>query len=123
VSHVVEIRTEVRDPVAIRSACSRLNLAEPVFGETKLFSGRAYGWAVRLPEWRYPIVCDVSEGKIAYDNYQGRWGEPRELDRFVQGYTVEKAKIEARRAGYSVSEKPLEDGSVKVTIQVGDNSQ
>jgi hypothetical protein len=117
-SHVVEIKTEVRDPVAIRSACRRLKLAAPVFGVTKLFSRSETGWAVQLPRWRYPIVCDVASARIAYDNYQGRWGEQSELNRFLQGYAVEKATIEARRAGYSVTEKPLEDGSVKLTIHV-----
>ncbi len=118
-SHIVEIMTEVRDPVAIQAACQRLTLPEPVFGEFKLFTTSATGWAVRLPEWRYPAVCDLNTAKIAYDNYEGRWGDPQQLHRFLQGYAVEKAKLEARRKGHSVFEQPLNDGSVKLTIQVG----
>ena len=34
-------------------------------------------------------------------------------------YAVEKARIEARRQGHSVTEQPLADGSIKLTIQVG----
>ena len=90
-SHIVQIQTEVRDPVAIRAACGRLALTEPVFGEAKLFSSSAVGWAVRLPGWRYPVVCDVTTAKIAFDNYEGRWGDPKELGRFLQGYAVEKS--------------------------------
>jgi hypothetical protein len=119
VSHVVQIQTEIRDPVAIRAACGRLSLPEPVFGETTLFSSSAVGWAVRLPEWRYPIVCHVATAKIAFDNFEGRWGDPKQLDRFLQGYAVEKARIEARRKGYTVTEQSLADGSIKLTIQVG----
>ncbi|QDT33959.1 DUF1257 domain-containing protein [Thalassoglobus polymorphus] len=118
-SHIVSIQTEVRDPVAIRSACDRLKLPEPVFGQVKLFSNSATGWAVQLPEWRYPVVADVNTGKLAYDNYNGRWGEQKQLDRFLQGYAVEKAKIEARKKGHSVIEQPLEDGSIKLTVSVG----
>lgn len=118
-SHIVSIQTEVRDPVAIRSACDRLKLPEPVFGQTKLFSSSATGWAVQLPAWRYPVVADVNTGKLAYDNYNGRWGEQKQLDRFLQGYAVEKAKIEARKKGHSVIEQPLEDGSIKLTVSVG----
>lgn len=118
-SHLVQIQTEVRDPAAIRAACSRLALAEPVFGETKLFSSSAVGWAVRLPDWRYPVVCDVAAAKIAFDNYGGRWGDKKQLDRFLQGYAVEKARIEARRKGHTVTEQALADGSIKLTIQVG----
>jgi hypothetical protein len=119
VSHIVQIQTEIRDPVAIRAACGRLALPEPVFGETELFSSSAVGWAVRLPEWRYPVVCDVVTAKIAFDNFEGRWGDPKQLDRFFQGYAVEKARIEARRRGHTVTEQPLADGSIKLTIQVG----
>ena len=43
----------------------------------------------------------------------------RELDRFLQMYAVEKAKLEARRQGHSVTEQSLADGSVKLTINVG----
>ena len=118
-SHVVQIQTEVRDPAAIRAACSRLSLPEPVLGEVKLFSYSAVGWAVRLPEWRYPVVCDVEAGKIAYDSFDGRWGAQSQLDRFLQRYSVEKARIEARRKGHSVTEQSLADGSIKVTVHIG----
>ena len=118
-SHVVQIQTEVRDPVAIRAACGRLVLPEPVYGEVQLYSSRDAGWAVRLPGWRYPAVCDVESAKIAYDNFGGRWGAPQQLDRFLQGYAVEKARLEARRKGHTVTEQALADGSIKLVIQVG----
>ena len=118
-SHVVQIQTEVRDPVAIRAACGRLSLAEPVWEEVRLFSSSAVGWAVRLLGWRYPVVCDVATAKVAYDNFEGRWGEQKQLDAFLQNYAVEKARIEARRAGHTVTEQPLSDGSIKLTIQMG----
>lgn len=117
-SHIVQIQTEIRDPAAIRAACGRLSLPEPVFGETQLFSSSAVGWAVRLPEWRYPVVCDVTTAKIAFDNFEGHWGEQKELDRFLQGYSVEKARIEARRQGHTVREEQLADGSIRVQIAV-----
>ena len=118
-SHIVSIQTEVRDPVAIWSACDRLRLPEPVFGQTKLFSSMATGWAVRLPEWRFPVVCDTTTGDLRYDNYGGHWGKHIHLDHFLQAYAVEKAKIEARKKGHTVTEQSLEDGSVKLTINVG----
>ena len=118
-SHVVQVQTEVRDVVAIRGACGRLGLVEPVYGEVKLFSSTAVGWAVRLPGWRYPVVCDVTTAKVAFDNFEGRWGEQKQLDAFLQNYAVEKARIEARRAGHTVTEQPLSDGSIKLTIQMG----
>ncbi len=65
------------------------------------------------------MVFDTATGESKYDNYDGHWGKQERLDEFLQAYAVEKAKIEARRNGYSVTEQPLEDGSIKVTVQVG----
>ena len=118
-SHIVSIQTEIRDPVAIRSACDRLRFPEPVFGEVKLFSSFATGWAVQWPEWRYPVVFDVNTAKLAFDNFGGRWGDTKQLDCFLQGYAVEKAKLEARRNGHTITEQLLGDGSIKLTVNVG----
>lgn len=53
-SHIVEIRTEVRDQLAIAAACDRLQLPAPVHGEHRLYGGTVTGLAVQLPNWRYP---------------------------------------------------------------------
>jgi hypothetical protein len=37
-SHIVEIKTEVRDAVAVHAACQRLQLDAPTHGQAKLFS-------------------------------------------------------------------------------------
>ena len=118
-SHIVEIRTEVRDAAGVRAACQRLQLAPPVQGSHRLFAEEVSGLGVRLPGWRYPAVCQLETGEIRYDNYGGRWGQPQHLDRFLQMYTVEKAKIEARRRGNTCTEQPLADGSIRLTINVG----
>lgn len=118
-SHIVQIQTEIRDPAAIRTACQRLQLPPPVQGEFQLFNSTASGWAVQLRNWRYPVVCNVKTAQLSFDNFEGRWGARHELDRFLQGYAVEKAKIEARKRGHSVYEQPLENGSIKLSIQVG----
>ena len=117
-SHIVTIKTEVRDANAVRAACRRLSLAEPVPGKTKLFSGEVEGLAVQLPDWIYPVVCNLPTGQLHYDNFNGRWGDQSRLNQFLQAYAVEKTKIEARKKGHSVTETPLSDGSIKLTIQV-----
>ncbi|MCH8047140.1 MAG: DUF1257 domain-containing protein [Planctomycetes bacterium] len=117
-SHIVSIKTEIRDVAAIRAACRRLNIDQPEEGTFKLFSGEATGVAVRLPDWTYPIVSDLATGELSFDNYNGDWGDQKELDTFLQAYAVEKARLEARKRGHTVTEQPLADGSVKLTIQV-----
>ncbi|WP_406699445.1 DUF1257 domain-containing protein [Singulisphaera sp. Ch08] len=115
-SHIVTIATRVQDPVAVLTACQRLNLPEPVHGTATLFSGDVAGLLVRLPDWVYPVVVDIATGQLAYDNFEGSWGDPKQLDRFLQIYAVEKAKLVARKQGYSVSEQSLNDGSIRLQI-------
>lgn len=118
-SHVVTISTLVRDAAAVRAACQRLGLPEPVQGKTKLFSGEVEGLAVQLPDWVYAVVFDTTSGQAKYDNFCGRWGDQGHLDRFIQMYAVEVSRLEARRRGHQVTEQALADGSMKLTIQVG----
>lgn len=118
-SHIVQIQTQVRDRAAVVAACGRLSLPQPREETFKLFSGEITGLGVELPGWRYPIVCDLTSGQLRYDNFGGRWGEPVQLDRFLQAYAVELTRIEARKKGHTVTEQVLADGSIKLTIHVG----
>jgi hypothetical protein len=117
-SHIVSIQTQVRDPTAVAAACQRLGLPPPVRRRVQLFSEMAEGLAVELPGWHYPLVCEIASGNLKFDNYGGEWGDQKELNRFLQAYAVEKARIEAHRQGHTVTEQPLTDGSIKLTIQV-----
>ena len=118
-SHIVTVKTEIRDAAAVRAACRRLGLAEPTHDTVKLFSGEVTGLAVQLPDWQYPVVCDTASGQVRYDNFNGRWGDQKHLDKFMQAYAVEKAKLEARRRGHATTEQTLADGSIKLVISVG----
>jgi hypothetical protein len=118
-SHIVQIQTKLHDPVAIRDACLRLGLPAPVQGTATLYSGEASGLLVQLPGWEYPAVIDTLTGVVRYDNYNGAWGDPVHLDRFLQRYAVEKARLEARKKGYTVTEQALQDGSIKLQLVEG----
>jgi hypothetical protein len=118
ISHIVQIQTQVRDAAGIAAACKRLGLAPPVSGQHKLFTSTATGLAVKLSGWNYPVVCDLSSGQLQYDNYEGRWGSPAKLSEFLQAYAVERAKIEARKKGHTVTEQTLVSGDIKLTIHV-----
>ncbi|MCL2306005.1 MAG: DUF1257 domain-containing protein [Planctomycetaceae bacterium] len=118
-SHIVTIQVEVKDFDAIKSACRRLGLKEPVHGRATIFETEIEGVLVELPDWIYPVVCLTDTGELKYDNYNEKWGDQKHLDRFVQTYCIEKATLEARRKGYSVTEQTLSDGSVKLTVNTG----
>jgi len=118
-SHIVEIKTEIRDEAAVKAACVRLQIPTPEHKTVRLFNATATGLCVQLPGWNYPVVCETQSGAVKYDNYNGHWGEQKHLNSFLQAYAVEKARIEARRKGHRVSEAKLEDGSIRVTVHVG----
>ena len=118
-SHIVTVKTELRDTAAVAAACRRLALPEPVAGTAQLYSGQASGLLVRLPEWLYPVVIDADSGTIRYDNYAGCWGDEQHLHRLLQAYAVERARSEARKKSYVTTEQSLPDGSIVVEIEVG----
>jgi hypothetical protein len=119
-SHIVSIKTKVTDPAALSAACRRLGLEQPVHGTATLFAGQqATGLIVKLPGWHYPAVADVATGEVKFDTYNGKWGAQSEMDRLLQIYAVEKAKLEARRVGHTVTEQALTNGAIKLTVQVG----
>jgi hypothetical protein len=71
--------------------------------------------SVRLPGWQYPVLID-NQGGTHYDNYNGRWGESKTLDRLKQGYATAKAASLARANGYMVTERQKQDGSITLTL-------
>jgi hypothetical protein len=117
-SHIVEIQTRVRDAAAAVAACRRLQWPHPREGVHRLFSGEETGLGIHLPDWWYPVVCDLATGTLKYDHFEGRWGDPRFLDRFLQIYAVEPATLVSRRQGNAVTEQSLPDGSIRLSIQV-----
>jgi hypothetical protein len=119
VSHVVKIQSQVKSREAVEAACHRLELPAPHEGKHRLFTTSASGLAVQLPGWHYPVVFDTATAEARFDNYGGAWGKQEELNRFMQAYGVEVAKLEARKKGYTVKEQPLDNGSIKVTVQIG----
>ena len=117
-SHIVTIKTQMRDPLAITAACRRLKLDQPTIGTAQLYSTSASGLIVKLPGWTFPVVVNTTDGSLSYDNYNGAWGSQNELDKLLQAYAVEKASVEARKAGHTVTEQLLPNGSIKLTVQV-----
>jgi hypothetical protein len=115
-SHLVKLETKLYDAHAVAATCQRLQLAAPVEGTARFYSGEATGLLVRLPDWEYPLAIDTLTGTLRYDNFEGAWGDQQHLHRFVQAYVVEKAKLEARKKGYTVNEQSLENGSIKLQI-------
>ena len=118
-SHLVTIDSKIYDRTAVAAACQRLGLAPPTHGTAELFSGQVTGLLVRLPEWQYPVVIDTTSGSMQFDNFGGTWGNQVHLDRFLQRYEVEVARLEGTKRGHRIVEEALQDGSIKVQVVEG----
>jgi hypothetical protein len=118
-SHIVTLRTQVRDAAALAAACRRLGWPDPVHGTAYLYSGQVQGHCVSVRGWRHPVVFNLETAEVRYDNFGGAWGAMTELERLLQAYAVEKTHLEARRAGHTVTEQALPDGSIQLTLAVG----
>lgn len=117
-SHLVTIRTQIRDLEAVKTACKKLGLQAPTQGKAKVFEQEVEGTIVQLPLWRFPVVINLTTGALHYDNWNERWGNQSDLHRFTQRYAVEKSILEARKQGHSVQEQSLADGSIRLLFQV-----
>jgi hypothetical protein len=119
-SHTVTVKTDVRSKQAIAAACHRLGLAAPVDGKHTLFqrNEKINGTAVQFPNWQYPVIFNTETGEVAYDNFNGNWGNIAEYDKFMQSYAICRTMQEASLQGYMATEETLADGSVKITVNV-----
>lgn len=116
-SHIVTIKTEVRDRAAVEAACRRLGLEQPTDRKVWQRGGEVAAIGIKPSGWWHSVTAVLSTGQLQFDSdYRG---EQKGLDAFLQIYAIEAAKIEARKKGHVVTEQQLSDGSVKLVIQVG----
>ena len=88
-------------------------------GTHKLYGGAVEGVGILLKNWNYPIIVNPETGEASYDNYGGSWGNQDEIDGLVQGYCVEKTKMEAMISNLQMAqEEVLDDGTIELTYQV-----
>lgn len=117
-SQVVNSRVRMTDRPAIQRAVARMyaedQTTEIVSGgeqSHQLYSRKVAGLGVRLRGWRYPAVVKA-DGEVAYDNFEGRWGNVGELDRLSQCYTLAAAEAYAADNGYEYHETEIAGGTI-----------
>ena len=97
-SHIVEIKTEIRDEVAVQLACGRLGLPAATRGTFQLYSAKATGLGIELPDWVYPVVADTETGQLQIRQFRGALGAAGASRRVPAGL--------CRRAGQSGGTTP-----------------
>lgn len=98
-SHTTTIKAEFRDNDRLGSAAVAMGGKVLGMGEHRLYSESKTGFGFTLPGWRYPIVCE-SNGSLAFDNYQGSWGNQCDLERLKGEYVIATAEQAAMQNGW-----------------------
>ena len=114
-SHVTTVEVEFKDLEALEVAASSLGAEFKRADQVRFMDGSTVsGASVKLRGWPYPVV--VQGKKLHMDNYEGRWGNPADIDRLKQAYAVQVARKHARQHGFRVRETQASDGTVRLVL-------
>jgi hypothetical protein len=98
-SHTSVVAIELRDGRALKAAVEALGGTFVGQGEYKLYSSKETGTGFRLPGWHFPLVSRA-DGSLAYDDYNGAWGNVSDLQRLKGMYAIEAARLAAQDLGW-----------------------
>lgn len=123
-SHFTTIETQIRDIAALRSACSELGIELAENTEARGYGGntRRGDYVIRL-RGPYDIAVNRQQDGtlgLTTDWWAGHVEKEvgSKYGRLLQLYGVHKARLEARKKGYSVRRQTLKDGAIKLVIGV-----
>ena len=116
-SHIVTTSIEIKNQGCLEKASQQCGLVNLGVKRHELFNSQhAHGLGIKLADWKYPAVIDLTTGAVKYDNYGGSWGKQIELDKLVQRYTANVAIEQADINGYQYYEETLENGDIKLNM-------
>ncbi len=121
-SHFTQIKTQIKDITALRSACQELGLALLQNAQARgYYENKTKGdFVIRLkgpydiavnkqPDGTFGLTADLWEGHVEEE-------VGKDYGRLLQLYGVHKATIEARKKGLSVLRRPQQNGSIKLVL-------
>jgi len=120
-SHISKIELEVNDLFVLKAACQRIGLRFLQGKKEFRWYGRSApcAHAIRVPDADYEIGVQSLDGRyeLQCDYYDPNIGKAIGPNGGLlkQAYAVEKTRTEARRKGYTVIEKRIED---RIRLQV-----
>lgn len=104
-SHLVTVKTKMTNMVCAERAARNLDWELDFSGNVKVYLGdrqeQGFG-SFKIPSWHKPVLL-TQDGRLLYDNYNGHWGDEKELNKFRQGYASEVAIEEMTRKGYRLA--------------------
>lgn len=100
-SHTVEIKVQYSDPDALQAACKALGWKWLGQGTHKVYATHHTGLGFHIPGWKFPAVLKDA-GVLAYDNYNGAWGDAKELEKLKAEYAMSQVEAGALSLGWMV---------------------
>jgi len=111
-SHTVKMETQIKDKEALKEAVEKLGYkilkegnVEIAFFDGKLHKTRN-GVLIKIPNWKYPVFIDLDTGEVKFDNYNGEWGDIRDLNKLKAEYAI-RTVLKIARKKYKLSGKAL----------------
>jgi hypothetical protein len=121
-SHFTEIKTQIKDVNALRSACQELGFAliqnaeargyyeNKIKGDFVIKLDGPYDIAViQQPDGTYGFTADLWQGHVEKE-------VGKDYGKLLQLYGVHKATMEARKKNLSVLRRQKQDGSIKLIL-------
>jgi hypothetical protein len=121
-SHFTTIKTQIKDILALRSACQELGLSLlPNATARGYFENKIKGDFVIQLKGPYDIALNQQPGGsfgLTADLWEGHVEKEvgKDYGRLLQLYGVHKATLEARKKGHLVKRSQQRDGSIKLVI-------
>lgn len=108
-SHTTTLDTDFKDPVSLRKAVEEAGGLWLGASSVRLFDGTEIDaeMAFRLPGWHFPVA--VADGKLHFDNYEGAWGDVKELHKVRRFYARNVSLETLRQRGWRVEETRVEN--------------
>lgn len=85
--------TTVNDFNVFATTCRQFNIYPPRNQSVRLDAEMVAGWVVRLPGLRFPIVCDLLTGLVAYHRCDNAFEPYAKLMRFILRYYDVRARL------------------------------
>lgn len=111
-SHTVSVSVQIKDKGPLGAAVLAMGGTVLGDGTHKLYSrNNENGFGFKLPGWIYPLVLR-EDGTLAFDDYNGHWGNREDLQKLTAKYAIEAARQAADAQGWNAEDQY--DGSLKI---------
>ena len=123
-SHKVTLSLSIKDKACLKRACNALKITFQEGSHTvrQFTTYTPTEFSVQLPGWNYPVAINLQSGEVVFDNYNGSWGDIKQLHRLAQEYALQVAESEASvqdllMRGYVATRVSHANGQIDLVIE------